>query len=87
MHVRNLARIGAVVLIAIGLAACDGSENYRTLPTAPPEYQSPAMIGPEIPGDHQPGQAGEGDSHVESSGGKKEKEAAPDTANATSEAK
>ena len=60
MRLQNVVRFGAAALVAMTLAACDGSENARTQPTAAPDYVSPAMIGPEAPEAIQHGEA-EGD--------------------------
>lgn len=53
MRLNKLGLASAALFVAIGLAACDGSENDRTIPTAGPDYQPPALVGPEVPeGEH-----------------------------------
>jgi hypothetical protein len=46
MGLDRLARIACVLLVSLALVGCDGSENARNLPTAGPEYVSPAEVGP-----------------------------------------
>ena len=65
MCLKHLVRVGLVALAMLGLAACDGSENARTQPTAGPDYVSPSNIGPAIAEDHGPNEDeshGEGES-------------------------
>ena len=63
MRWKNVTLAGALMVLALGLAACDGTENNRTQPTAAAGEVSPAMRGPEVPkeggtgGETQPGEA------------------------------
>lgn len=61
MRWKNLAYAGLVALAAAGLAACDGTENDRTQPTAPAGYVSPSLRGPESHGEATEG----GEKHSE----------------------
>lgn len=58
MRLNKITLAGAAMLLAIGLAACDGTENARTIPTAGPDYVPPALIGPEGGGEQKSGSNG-----------------------------
>lgn len=77
MRWNRLTLAGVVAVLALSIAACDGTGNDRTQPTAPAGYVSPAMRGPEIP---KEGEQGYGN---ESNGG----ETQPGEAAPTGEAK
>lgn len=80
MRLKNIIRVAVVALAVFGLAACDGSENARTQPTAGPDYVSPSNIGPAIPEEHGPNEDeshGEGEGEGEGEGTSEEAQPEP----------